>query len=345
MLRASPGNRSRSIARHCRRSFPLPLAALIFLLPIACGASGAGPRVGLAGERFTVDGVPTFLLGASYFDVLGYKESDLDELSARGFNLVRIWLDWAVWEGRERSCFDENGNFLQAPAVLAFVRAAAARGIVVDVTVLHSASAFADFAAVKRAIRSAVRALGDEANVFFDLVNEHNNQGLAGSSWSIPHANMEELLAEARAEKPGAILTFSSSSPHIVGLDGSVNGLPLREEIGAGSQLVAVHLPRTPDWHLKIGERVLNARAALAGIGVSVPVYLQEENRRGFEGHFPSAADFVEAARRARDAGAAGFLFHTAAGFDLSGGKTFFGNLDAEESAAVDALAAAIFGP
>jgi hypothetical protein len=328
-----------------RRSPLAPIAAFVLLFPLCSGGAAPGPRVGISADRFTIDGRPTFLLGASYFDVLGYKESDLDGLAARGFNLVRIWLDWAGWEDRGRSCFDPDGNLVHASAVLGFARAAAARGMLVDVTVLSSASGFTDFAAVKRAVRSAVRALAREPNVFFDLVNEHNNRGLAGSWWSVPHARMKELVAAARAENPSAILTFSSSSPHLVASDGSVSAKELREEIEAGSELVAVHLPRTPDWHLRTGERVLGLRAALAAIGVSVPVYLQEENRRGFEGHVSSAGDFLEAARRARDAGAAGFVFHTAAGFDLSGEATFFGNLDSEERAALDALGASVLGP
>jgi hypothetical protein len=74
-----------------------------------------------------------------------------------------------------------------------------------------------------------------------------------------------------------------------------------------------------------------------------VPVYLQEEARRGHSGLDPTADQFLQAAREARDAGAAGWVFHTDAGFDLTS-STFFDNLDAVEQQTVDALGGEIFG-
>jgi hypothetical protein len=71
-------------------------------------------------------------------------------------------------------------------------------------------------------------------------------------------------------------------------------------------------------------------------------VFLQEEARRGHSGLNPAATEFLDAALKARDAGAAGWIFHTDAGFDLSGSRTFFGNLDAEERRAVDRLASQV---
>ncbi|MFB3042499.1 MAG: hypothetical protein ACE1ZS_11965, partial [Candidatus Poribacteria bacterium] len=50
--------------------------------------------LGAADDRFTINNIPAFLLGASYFDGRNYHESDLIALSAKGFNLIRVWLDW-----------------------------------------------------------------------------------------------------------------------------------------------------------------------------------------------------------------------------------------------------------
>lgn len=305
------------------------------------------PLLGISGDAFTINEQPTFLLGVSYFDALGYKDSDLDELESRGFNLIRIWLDWAVWVDRSRSFFDADGNFIHASTALNLLRAAAARGIMVDVTILNSASTFDDFAKVERAIRSAVAALKDEPNVFFDLVNEHNLENRAASRWSVSHDNMRYLMEAAKQEGPDAILTFSTSSQgrHILTSDKKVNSINVNEELDAGIQILTPHLSRTNDWYERTDQRLATIKAFLASIGRSIPVYLQEERRRNFENlSNPTRAEFLQAAQEARDAGAAGWVFHTNAGFDLSETVTFFGNLDAEEKGIVDALGPEIFG-
>jgi hypothetical protein len=48
----------------------------------------ASPKIGISGDKFTINGTPTFLLGASYFDAYGWNISDLDCLAARKFNLI-----------------------------------------------------------------------------------------------------------------------------------------------------------------------------------------------------------------------------------------------------------------
>jgi len=59
---------------------------------------------------------------------------------------------------------------------------------------------------------------------------------------------------------------------------------------------------------------------------------------------YPTRDQFWEAAREARDAGAAGWIFHTAAGFNLVS-TAFFDALDTEEQATVDGLADVVYGP
>ena len=56
----------------------------------------------------------------------------------------------------------------------------------------------------------------------------------------------------------------------------------------------------------------------------------------------PSKDEFVLAASEARRAGAAAWVFHTAAGFDLRGSNTFFASLDSVEVSIVDALGHAV---
>jgi hypothetical protein len=138
----------------------------------------AGPQIGVSGDKFTINGQKKFLLGVGYFDVLGWKTSDLDAFQARKFNLVRTFMDFPAIG---RGTFDASGNLDQAKGatVLNFVRAAAARGIIVDVTILSDGVSAApmgwtDLNAVKNVVRNAVTLLKNEPNVIFDLVNEHN---------------------------------------------------------------------------------------------------------------------------------------------------------------------------
>ena len=53
------------------------------------------------GERFTVNGEPTFLYGASYYAGLGagdgFFSEDLTELGGYQVNWVRVWATWAAW--------------------------------------------------------------------------------------------------------------------------------------------------------------------------------------------------------------------------------------------------------
>jgi hypothetical protein len=298
------------------------------------GGDGQQPcgetRFGIAEDRFTLDGQPTFLLGVSYFDGRNWHQEDLDELAARKFNLIRIWLDWG-----DHSFFDASGALAAQDTLLDLVHACAARGIVVDATILDTDLTLSPPAA---AVESAVLALGSEPNVFFDLANEHDH---AGNTFS--HDDVTALAQAARAKNADMRYTVSSQGGHIVDdltLDaGNIDA----EIIGCGLDFLTPHLSRTADFYDKTDQRVGMIKEYLATIGKTIPVYLQEEARRGHSGLDPTKDQFLQAAREARDAGAAAWILHTDAGFDLAA-ASFFESLDPEEHATVDALGAEIFG-
>jgi predicted amidohydrolase len=312
------------------------------------------PKLGISGDKFTINGQPQFLLGVSYFDFLDWRVSDLDDLWARRFNLVRIFMDWETRNGNsQQSCFDNQGNLVRQQELLAFVRACGSRGIMVDVTVLESTDSIPSDR--ERAIRAAVRALSTESNVFFDLVNEHNGwlQNGTALATTSPHSVMKSLMTAARQESASAILTFSSGDFWFAGrshlLTNDTTALPenINEELDAGVQILAPHLPRSSDWFDRTDERVRALKNHLAAVGRSIPVYLQEEQRRG-DGSAGSSnsvtkEQFLQAAREARDAGAAAWVFHTDAGFDLRS-SAFVKNLDSVEKQVFDSLGVEVFG-
>lgn len=297
------------------------------------GGDGSGLLVD--GDHFTFDGVPTFLLGVSYFDARDWTASDLDGLSQRGWNLVRIWLDWA-----DDGFFGPDGALSPegATALVELVAAARDRGIVVDVTILDPEFIpGADLEHRTAAVSSVAATLVDADNVLFDVMNEHDHGG-----GPIDHTEAGAIVAAVRAIDPDRIVTISSTGGHLVADDATVQTTAVDEELDiVGVEVVTPHLPRTVDWSVATGPRVTSLHAHLRARGVTMPIYLQEEARRGHSGLDPSAEEFVGAAQAAVAAGAAGWIFHTDAGFEL-GTADFFASLDEVETVVVDTLPAAL---
>jgi uncharacterized protein (DUF849 family) len=179
--------------------------------------------------------------------------------------------------------------------------------------------------------------------VFYDLVNEHADDTNPSSRWSHLHfPTMQNLFNAARAEDPDAILTLSSSSGdhHIMRSDETVNATNINEELRVGVQILTPHFTRSTNWYDLTDSRVQTVKNYLASAGRNIPLYLQEEARVDPEWVIPTSKDnFLQAVREAFNAGAAGWVFHTAAAFDLRESKTFFDNLDSVELTVVDALA------
>ena len=100
--------------------------------------------------------------------------------------------------------------------------------------------------------------------------------------------------------------------------------------------MVAVHFPRTDDWMAATAGRVTAIRAALDRIDRRLPIYLNEERRAEPGTALPPDA-YRHAALAARQAGAAGWVFHTAAGFEL-GKQPFLDALTPNERSGLDRL-------
>lgn len=159
----------------------------------------------------------------------------------------------------------------------------------------------------------------------------------AQSLTKLRHAEVAALIRAALAEHPGAIVTVSSGGDHLP------NARNTREERGAGVMVIARHFQRTPDWYDRTDDRVTSVKQHIKSAGRIAPVNLQEEQRRGWTMVSPPKSEFLQAAREAVSSGAAGWVFHTHAGFDLRS-SSFLSNLDSVEKEVLDSLGAEVFG-
>jgi hypothetical protein len=299
----------------------------------ASGSTGGptGSGLGIDGEQLTWNGVPTFFIGVSYFDARNWHDEDFEGLASRGWNLVRIWLDWG-----DATLFGADGALTTdgAEALGGLVDAAGARQMVVDVTILAPALTFpADTDHRVVAVQSAASLLLDRNNVLYDVMNEHDH-----GDGPIEHAEAAAIVVALREVDAEAIVTISSTGGHLVGSDAAVQTENVDAEIDeVGVAIVTPHLPRTPDWADQTDVRVTALRGHLQTRGLTMPIYLQEEARRGHSGLDPTDAEFIQAATEAASAGAAAWIFHTDAGYDLAA-STFFDALDPVEVVVVDML-------
>ena len=295
--------------------------------------------LGTADDRFTINNIPVFLLGVSYFDGRNYHESDLVTLSAKGFNLIRVWLDW-----REDSYLAENGNWRSGADqdLLRLVDFAHNQVLIVDIAILDKNAAFGNSESGRnQAVQNVANLLKNKRNVLLDLANEHDTAGFA---LKLTHNDAASLNALVKQIDPDRLVTISSTGCHIICTDvNNVDTDNIRAEIDeANVDVLTPHFLRGNDWAEKMGPRLAAIKNHLQSISKNIPVYLQEENRRN-DNTGPTKDEFFKAAEDAVNLGAAAWIFHTAAGFSLKG-STFFENLDSTEQAVIDELANRIFG-
>jgi hypothetical protein len=323
------------------------LRGLVCLTAALLITSPAGAvTLGVQGTRFTLDGRPTFLLGASYYAGIGASDealrSDLDQLKVRGFNWIRVWATWAAF-GNDVSAVDADGKARepQLSRLRQLVAEADRRGIVVDVTLSrgdgkNDSPRLQSLEAHRRAVETLIGALGRSRNWYLDLSNERN----IGDARHTSFEDLTSLRAEARKRAPGLLVTASQG--------GDITREEVEQYLKAGMDLLTPHRPRDPE---SPGQTAAKTRAYLAWcmqLGRPVPIHYQEPFRRGYAGWEPVAIDIVTDLNAARAGGAAGWCFHNGStrtvpdgrprrSFDLRDGP-LFRQLDPEERRAVDGL-------
>ena len=338
----------------------LASGAMVALAPALAPAAAAGaPRLGIQGPAFTVDGRPRFLLLVSYFDALRASDAtlaaDFAWLRRQGLDGVRIFPNW--WRcAAERQCgghpgddtLFEPGPGRPRPDRLARLRqvldVAARHRLVVDVsfareTVRDGGGAVLSPAAYAEGIAATLQALGADApHVMVDLQNELD-QNRVFAPTAAEDARQLAVLAR-RVAAPGRIV-FASTSESEIAL-AAFCGVPGPCPASARAfDVLAVHDARQAHWHDRTPAppRAMRELAARRG---DKPVYLQEPQPWQDERAADRAERFLDAAARARRAGAAAWTFHTRSAFILRDGRSLTGQLEADQRAVLESLRARV---
>ncbi len=297
------------------------------------------------------------IMGVSYFSAIGAPisdvESDLDWLGNRGFDHLRIMATWnRDWiDGNPggnlpvpNACIiDAGGNLIpdRVNALRAILDAATERGFTVDVSFWYRdyldqgcelQSCGDDDSCWPRYQNGVVDFVedieGEYPNVFIDVDNE-SYAGPGSPHWD----KIEGLKLAAAAADANRLLTFSQG-----GLNQNTSAGQLGYNIvQGGADLAAPHFQRTENWDDDTVLRVDHLRDILDTI---IPIHLQEEARVGWcDGGAGGSSencqhdDILNSLGLSIYAGAAGWNFHTSAGFDLPGTRfrTRLGGSSAEE--------------
>ncbi len=303
------------------------------------GGGTAEVEVGLTARSFSYDGVETFVLAASYYGGCAAAEatvtSDLGGLAALGFNNVRVWVTWGA-PSDVAAVLRGDGSLAAGPLgrLRFLLETARGLGMSVDVTFGYGTPGISDrgFDSYRRAMEALTLELLAYRNAWFDLGNERD----VGDARYLSVEQVRDLALAVRALDPARLVTASGGGS--TGEGAAASWIELYAT--ANLDFATPHFSRDADWAAQTEARTTVMRDLLLAAGWDRPIYLQEEARRGYAGADWPKEDFLVAVAGARRAGAAGWCFHTDAGFDLVAG-TFFDQLDDVERDLIDELAAA----
>ncbi len=337
----------------CRSRAPLAILALPCALLVGGEAVAAGEPSScgpfLTGGRF--DG--QFLLGVSYFGAIAIREAerrngDLDLFRDRGINHVRVWANWTFEAAPDATILDADGNLLSDPfrRLKRLIAALRARDMTLDLTFSWSLF-YSDtcdggapnhgegpcWEAFQRGLGLATAALAEiepyPGHVFFDLANEHNG----ASATSLGIDEVQALRTIVQNADPSRLVTASTA--------GSGSRRRNADLLAGGAiDFAAPHFKRSRRWYARTDARIEAQRRTFAADD-AWPIYLQEEARRGHCGAGDDdncdAGDFLQSLGEAAEFGAAGWVFHTDAGYRLDfGTKSFYERLDDQERRVLD---------
>ena len=286
--------------------------------------------LGKSGDRLTINGTPTFLLMISYFDAMGASDvnlnSDFANLLSRGFNGIRILPNWPPLSSttipQTNKLMDGSGNLRSGrlSALINIIQRAQNYGLIVDITFTRETISGLSAAEFRDGIISATQGLLPYRNIYFDIQNEADHDGTTCGTARLCPSEARQIRDAVKAVDPQRIVTVS--------LNSDSNNEPSYIINGA------------MDFHPAHGpfSTLSGTRAFVAGEKTAVPglpVHLQEPDRCRSNPCGYTASQFFTAAQDAKCAVAAGWTFHTSAGYNLG---SIFSQFNSVENQVVNGL-------
>ncbi|MDO8496047.1 MAG: hypothetical protein Q7S43_01175, partial [bacterium] len=292
-----------------------------------------GLTLGISGDRFTINGNPQFLLFISYFDAMNASDAILDSDFARlqslGFNGIRIITNWNP-PGNPGQLMDANGNLRPGMLnrLINIIQKAQNHGLIVDVTFTRDTVPGLSVPNYKNGLVATAQGLTAYRNLYFDIGNEADHDGTTCGSARLCPAEARQIRDAIKAVDSQRIISVSLSSD---------SGNEPSYVINGAMDFHPTHGP----FSTFNGTRafVSGEKAAVPG----KPVHLQEPDRCRSNPCSYSANAFITSATDAKCSGAAGWNFHTRAGYDLTAYTLFNSWLDPNiENGVVNGLASSL---
>jgi hypothetical protein len=297
------------------RARRLAVRALALACLLACAADARAQKLGIQGDRFTVDGTPKFLTFVTYFGGMGAPNvvADLHLMKTLGFDGFRIWplLDTGpqILNGDGSLRPGEMAHFLS------ILDQAKQERLIVDVTFTHEHIAGLTPANTRVGLANVASAMRSYENVLIDIQNERNVQDRRFLS----EPDVLSIYQAIKAVDPARIVGCSEARGDA---PGPATGASFVARLGL--DVTMFHETRSSDWYtFGVQQYVISALRTNGR-----PAYMQEPmTTRDSFFVYPShdrAEYFLQAIANAKLAGAAGWTFHTEVGVDFRTGAPFF---------------------
>jgi predicted amidohydrolase len=277
-------------------------------------------KLTIDGSKFVTNGHPRFLVGLSYYSGAGAERAavlrDLDEAQKLGFNWIRVWATWNLFN-HDVSAFDVEGQVREPyhSQLCWLVEECDRRGMVVDVTLERGKGRVSpgvrDLAAHLAAAKDLTESLRQHRNWYLDLANERQVMDYR-------FVSIEELRTLRNAVKQiDSQRLVTASHGH------DLSDAELKDLIETvGVDFIAPHRPREKTSPLTTESKTKDYLKLMQAAGRIVPVLYQEPLRRGYlSGWEPTAEDFANDLHGAIQGGAAGWCFHNGDQRDRCDGK------------------------
>ena len=278
------------------------LVAIVSAVPICAATLG----ISADGRHFTINGVPTFLNGISYYAGLSanstFVTKDLDDIKARHLNWIRVWTFWGDGKDGSFAALTREGEVREPymGRLKSLIEECNKRELIVDVTMSHgNEPAPGDQTQHLACAKTLAKELKPYRNVYIDVSNERD----VGDARFVSVEDVGKLITAIKSIDPTRICTAS-------GTPGSRDDLGKFLTVGK-LDFIATHLGRDPGDPAKTVGRVREFIGWMKQLGRRVPIHLQEPFRRGYTpGWEPAVDDYFRDCTGAKIADAAGWCLH-----------------------------------